>query len=300
VHAEEHKAIAAAAQAELERHRTKTYEEVPKLDHVYINKELTESGNNKQPAISAAVRFLASQNSRSPCAGVMDMRVQQLVSDGHALASAQLIAQLEAEADKAKALSAKAEVAARDVMSVMLVTVNELLTALVPGWKAPDLKHPHAKPFTSALEMRYHPLDKIVTGDQIMVMLPGGYFHHGVYVGMQHVGVGEQPAVVDFWGLDKDRASIGLRSLTDFTNGAIGFAKAAYPEGAAVDAELSARVALAWAAHKQKAVYNVALKNCEVFATICRCGRCAAENHRALCLQLAEMPPAAPARRGFK
>ncbi len=39
-------ADAATATAALERYRSKTYEEVPKMDHVYINKELTEASND--------------------------------------------------------------------------------------------------------------------------------------------------------------------------------------------------------------------------------------------------------------
>jgi len=48
--------------------------------------------------------------------------------------------------------------------------------------------------------------------------------------------------------------------------------------------------------------YNLALNNCEVFATICRCMRCAPSCHNALDAQLAVMPafPPAPLIRGFK
>ena len=77
-------------------------------------------------------------------------------------------------------------------------------------------------------------------------------------------------------------------------------------QGAALEHELSAHVALAWAdAEKEKAkrtIYNAALENCEVFATIRRCGRCAGDCHSALTQRLVDLPTVAPApfRRGFK
>ena len=190
----------------------------------------------------------------------------------------------------------------RDQLGMILSMGTKVLSALVPDWTPPNLKHPCAKPFNNAVHMRDDPLHKIVKGDQIMVLLPDGYFHHGIYVGKQHVAGGKQPAVVDFWGADKERASIGVRSYDDFTQGAVGFAKAAYPEGAALDVGESARAALAWAARTDGEFggYNAALNNCEVFATLCRCGRYAAETHSALDLLLALLPTVVPCRRGFK
>ncbi len=109
--------------------------------------------------------------------------------------------------------------------------------------------------------------------------------------------------VVDFWGEgNKDSASIGVRSLDDFAIGAAGLAKANYPQDAALPHELSARLALAWADAGVVNNYNLALNNCDVFATICRCARCAAACHGALALLLADLPAFAPApvHRGFK
>jgi hypothetical protein len=153
-------------------------------------------------------------------------------------------------------------------LDLLLATGIQVLTRLVPGWQPPLLKHPYAVAYDSAQDLQ----GDIVPGDQIMVMAPSGYYHHGIYVGKQQVEGTVRPAVVDFWGESKEGATIGVRSLTAFVSGAAGFAKADYPPGAALEHELSARLALAWAdANKVKpANYNIALRNCEVFATICR------------------------------
>ena len=185
---------------------------------------------------------------------------------------------------------------------MLLSTGIEVLTRLVPGWEPPKLAHPHAVAYDSAVDLML--MGDIVPGDQVMVMAPSGYYHHGIFVGKQRVDGIDRPAVVDFWGLSKEHATIGVRSLTDFVRGAAGFAKADYPQGAAFEHELSASVALAWVESEKtkRTIYNVALQNCEVFATICRCGRCAGACHGALTQQLADLPAMAPSpfRRGFK
>ena len=184
-------------------------------------------------------------------------------------------------------------------LDILLSTGIKVLSTLVPGWQPPVLAHPHAVPYTTLLRLR----DNIVPGDQVMVMAPSGYSHHGIYVGMQSVGGEVVSAVVDFWGEgNKGSASIGVRSLDDFAIGAAGFAKAKYPQGAALPHELSARIALAWVCLADVNNYNLALNNCEVFATICRCVRCAAACHGTLALLLADLPAFAPApvHRGFK
>jgi hypothetical protein len=185
-------------------------------------------------------------------------------------------------------------------LDLLLIGGIEVLTRLVPDWEPPVLAHPHAVPYDSLVDL----IDDIVPGDQVMVKALSGYYHHGIFVGKQNVAGTYRSAVVDFWGDDKEDAAIGVRSLNDFVRGAAGFAKADYPHGAAHERELSARVALAWveSEKRKRTIYNVALKNCEVFATICRCARCAGACHGALTQKLADLPVVAPApfRRGFK
>ena len=189
-----------------------------------------------------------------------------------------------------------------EVLDILLTAGIRMLTCMVPGWEPPKLDHPHAESYMDALAL----LDDIEPGDQVMVMATSGYFHHGVYVGKQDVAGKFRHAVVDFWGLgSKECATIGVRSFHDFVHGAAGFAKAHYPPGAALPHQLSARLALAWvdAEKANPTIYNIALENCEVFATICRCLRCATACHSALTQQLAHMPAAPPPalhRRGLK
>jgi hypothetical protein len=186
------------------------------------------------------------------------------------------------------------------VLDVLLTSGIEVLTRLVPDWEPPVLEHPHAVAYKSPVQL----LDNIVPGDQVMVKTASGYYHHGIFVGKQTVGGTYGSAVVDFWGVDKEDASIGVRSLDDFVAGAAGFAKADYPHGSALEHEWSAAAALEWVESEKtkRTIYNVALKNCEVFATICRCGRCAGTCHGALTHKLEDLPVVAPAlfRRGFK
>jgi hypothetical protein len=176
----------------------------------------------------------------------------------------------------------------------------ELLTRIVPGWETPNLEHPYAEAYDSVVDLQ----GDIVPGDQVMVKAPSGYYHHGIFVGKQHVGGKFRVAVVDFRGADKESATIGVRTFHDFVNGATVFAKANYPQGAALQHESSARLALAWAeAEKEKpTAYNLALNNCEVFATMCRCMRCAVACHEVLLQHLVHLPVVSSimTRRGVK
>ena len=188
----------------------------------------------------------------------------------------------------------------QNTLDLLLSTGIQVLTLLVPDWEPPVLVHPHAVPYDSAVDLH----GDIVPGDQVMVMAPTGYCHHGIFVGKQLVAGLNRPAVVDFWGEDKECATIGVRSLNDFVRGAAGFAKAKYPQGAALQRKWSASLALAWAdADKvSPTTYNLALKNCDVFATICRCARCAVACHNTLTQQLLHLPVVVPAplRSSFK
>jgi hypothetical protein len=170
---------------------------------------------------------------------------------------------------------------------VLLKTGIKVLMLLVPGWKAPKLAHPHAKAYDDEFQL----LEDIKPGDQVMVRTSAGYYHHGIYVGKQQMADSVRHAVVDFWGSSKEDATIAVRPLDAFVRGATGFAKADYPPGGALEHELTVRLALAWAERDKTrpTLYNVALKNCEVFATICRCMRCGPACHCALRQQLALM-----------
>lgn len=191
--------------------------------------------------------------------------------------------------------------AAQNTLDLLLSTCIQVLTLLVPDWEPPVLDHPHAVPYDNLVDF----IGDIKPGDQVMVKATSGYYHHGIFVGKQNVGGTYRYAVVDFWGEEKEDATIGVRSLNDFVKGATEFAKADYPHGMALKRKLSARVALAWveSEKKKRTIYNVALKNCEVFATICRCGRCAVPCHDALTQELADLPDVVPVpvvKRGFK
>ncbi len=204
------------------------------------------------------------------------------------------------DADTPPMADTPAEQPGPQVLDTLLSTGIRVITCMVPDWEPPRLDHPHAEKYMSPVGL----LDDIEPGDQVMVMATSGYFHHGIYVGKQDVAGRSRHAVVDFWGLTKEQATIGVRSFDDFVRGAAGFAKANYPQGAALPHHLSARLALAWvdAEKANPTPYNIALKNCEVFATICRCMRCATACHSDLTQQLARMSftPPAPYRRGFK
>eukprot|EP00798_Chlamydomonas_sp_ICE-L_P003631 gene3631-13715_t len=165
-------------------------------------------------------------------------------------------------------------------LDLLLSVGIHVLTRLVPDWKPPLLAHPHAEPYLSAVDL----MGDIVPGDQIMVMAPSGYYHHGIYVGKQSVAGTFRPAVVDFWA---------------------GFAKAKYPSGKALQHDQSARFALAWVEEDKlnPSNYNLALKNCEIFAAICRCGRFAITCHNDLSKEIGHLsaaPRHAIPRMGFK
>ena len=179
-------------------------------------------------------------------------------------------------------------------LGIILTTGIKVISQLVPDWQPPMLGHPYAKPYASALKM----LDDITAGDQIMVKNTSGYWHHGIYVGKQTMvdreGHSESlNAVVDFWGEDKKRARITIRPYSDFADGAVGWAKAQYPDGVALEQSLSAQLAIAWVSYAEEhhVPYNIILHNCEIFATVCRCIRSesAIECHYVLRMNLARM-----------
>lgn len=184
-----------------------------------------------------------------------------------------------------------------DIILSISITV---ISRLVPGWQAPTLEHPCAQRYANPLMM----LDDIVAGDQIMVMSQSGCWHHGIYVGKQLFDGKQMDAVVDFWGANKETCKISMRQYSKFASDAAGWAKAAYPIGAALEPSVSAQLAIAFAEHVKEhpITYHLVLRNCEVFATVCRCIRWASCCHIALCngLAVAPTPLMAPFRRTFK
>jgi hypothetical protein len=162
-------------------------------------------------------------------------------------------------------------------LDLIVSTGVSVISSLLPSWKPPKLEHPYAEKYASGFKLHY----ELEDGDQIMVQASSGYWHHAIFVGQQRFvnSKGHDvyvPAVVDFWGPgDKETANIDVRAFSDFEAGAHGWAKAKYPEGMAVDAEMSAKVALAYVEYVKKHPnkYHVVQRNCEVFATFCRCLR---------------------------
>jgi len=196
---------------------------------------------------------------------------------------------------------------AQRTLDIILTTGINVISRLVPGWEPPVLEHPYAVSYSDSGEM----MVDIVVGDQIMVKAPSGYWHHGIYVGNKRMldcnGYKQNVAVVvDFWGEDKERCNITARMYRDFAKGAVGWAKAEYPKGAAIKRSLSARLAIEFADHAKENpfTYNLVLSNCEVFATICRCIRSvhAVECHAALRESLLLLPAPVRVHRpgGFK
>lgn len=193
----------------------------------------------------------------------------------------------------------------QSTLGLILSTGIQVVKLVVPNWQPPNLDHPYAKSYDSAILM----MENIEVGDQIMVKANDGYWHHGIYVGMREMPDNKgrnklRYAVVDFWGEDKEDASITMRPYDDFVRGAMGWAKAKYPKGTALEQPMSAELAIAWVDYvKQHPVtYNVALCNCEIFATFCRCIRSvhAIECHNALCDSLVLVQVHVNSHRGFK
>ena len=162
-------------------------------------------------------------------------------------------------------------------IAYILTAATAFVQKLLPNWTPPDLKHPYATvcDYDNPLDM----LADIKPGAQIMVRDASGYSHHGIYVGRQSLEPGRRAtfAVVDVWGPDKQRATVSLRPYHDFVANGTCFAEACYPDGTALDQALSADIALAMAHHAKSTafVYDAAFNNCEHFATMCRCLRCA-------------------------
>ena len=118
-----------------------------------------------------------------------------------------------------------------------------------------------------------------------------GYWHHGIYVGKQIIEgyKKELDTVVDFWGEGgKETCDIAMRPYINFATGAAGWAKASYTPGAALDQSLSAKFAIAYIDYVKEhpITYSLLLRNCEVFATMCRCLRSVMQSHNVLCKHL--------------
>lgn len=157
-----------------------------------------------------------------------------------------------------------------DPLAVLMSAATEILLKLAPNWQPPVLEHPHAVQFKDP----FHMMARIVPGDQIMMVTESGIRHHGIYLGFDVQS--DRPVVADFWGKDKNDAKISVRNYSDFVIGAVGFAKAEYPEGTALDHNLSLQLARQFVEYAKTHTikYDAATCNCEHFATLCRCLRC--------------------------
>lgn len=190
-----------------------------------------------------------------------------------------------------------------DPLASYLTFSIDLTKNMLPDWTPPDLNQPYANP--EPYEGGYAMLGELKPGAQIMVNNPSGYRHHGIFVGQQVVTPGKRavPAVVDVWGFpSKEHATISLRSYEDFVADGTSFAEALYPPGAALDQTHSALIAIELAKNAKGVtfVYNAAFNNCEHFATMCRCLRCATRNracHDTLDTLFSHLPPAPPRRK---
>ena len=182
-----------------------------------------------------------------------------------------------------------------DPLESLIAIGVKIVEELLPNWDV-DLKHPYAKVYMS----RDMLLTGIKAGDQIMVKTKAGYWHHGIYIGAER----KEHMVVDAWGLDKERSTISVRTYSDFVCGAVGFAKAKYPSGTAVDRHASKEQALQsvkWA-EENNFVYDAFENNCEHFATMCRCKWYVYTTYDALESHLAlvpDLPIQSPHKREF-
>lgn len=162
-----------------------------------------------------------------------------------------------------------------DPLGDLLELGNNTIKSIFPDWNPPNLTHPHAVQYESVIEL----IPNIVPGDQIMVTSGIGrtaYWHHGIYIGEKNNHGVKTLNVVDAWGNYKPQATISIRKLRDFADGAKGFAKAQYPTGTALPHEMSVKVVLALVdiAKQHGFVYDAAKCNCEHMATFCRILRC--------------------------
>ena len=168
----------------------------------------------------------------------------------------------------------RGQMAATEDPLANLYQLAEQLEEFVPGWEAPCLDPPRADFYTSVVNL----MAKIRPGDHIAVQGPGGgYWHHGIYIGLQPGAGGEWAAVVDVWGESKEAATVRVRPLDDFLRGASRLARVKYAKGAARSRADTVAVALRLEerARQRGFAYNAAANNCEHFSVLCR-ARCTA------------------------
>lgn len=183
-----------------------------------------------------------------------------------------------------------------DPLAKLFVAGVAFMTDLLPGWEPPSLLPPGAMPFDDSHELR----DRLRVGDHVAVMTTSGYWHHGVFVGMQpDTGA---TMVVEVWGETKFEARVTCRTFGQFVAGGTRFALVNYPDGAALSNEHSAALALHLRAIAgPDGCYNVAYCNCEHFATMCRSLRWEQAHAVPRCIGTLSAHPAAPlGKRGFK
>eukprot|EP00798_Chlamydomonas_sp_ICE-L_P019071 gene19071-biopygen27938 len=160
-----------------------------------------------------------------------------------------------------------------DPLVELIESVGPWLKETFPYWDMPDFTpkvngEAIANRPTCPLQLA----EMAEVGDHIAVKAKSGYWHHGIFVGRVEKG---PYMVIDVYGDDKALSTICNRTLTAFTNGGTDYAIIPYDE--TISKEHSALIALhlQQTAEKQRWHYNAISNNCEHFATLCRCGRCA-------------------------
>lgn len=192
--------------------------------------------------------------------------------------------------------------AAEDPLSWLFNSVREFLEAM-PGWEMPELLPPNAVSYPDSYELSH----RVKEGDQIMVLSPSGYWHHGIFVGKVPNAKGvRRLSVVDVWGATKESSTISVRSYKDFVAHALGFARARYDNAPPRKESMELAMLAVEEARQRGFVYDARTENCEHFATLCRVGRWVCMGgtvHTTLLSRLAMLEPAPVTTtpvRGFK
>ena len=151
----------------------------------------------------------------------------------------------------------------------------------VPDWDSPCMliaDIPTAQVFEESAVL----LAKSVVGDQIAVQSSAGYWHHGIYLGLQKKDSVESVWIVDVWNQKKETketSTISVRKYKDFIRDGVAFAIIDYGNEAKCNNRArkkkdSAKLAIATMieANKRGFEYNAVFNNCDAshFATACR------------------------------
>jgi hypothetical protein len=89
----------------------------------------------------------------------------------------------------------KDEETVRDPLGNVYGIMTSFLEGNVPDWDSPCMLIPTAQVFEESAVL----LAKSVVGDQIAVQSSAGYWHHGIYLGLQKKDSVESVWIVDVW-----------------------------------------------------------------------------------------------------